>query len=1130
MASKAEPITPPEESPWTIDELIRKRATEDPTLPLVSYPAKDVEYVHYNARQLDVFAYRAAKHYVSRIPQRTSSAEKPEVIALLGVSNLQYFITALALSKLGMTVLFLSTRLSDAAYVNLFDLTGCTTLLVDPATSSSARSRFSSYEGLRIHDILDSKQFLWSIEDGLVDTRMDQHLDAHIENLHISWIIHSSGSTGLPKPIYQTHAAALRNYTHNFGLKGFITLPLFHAHGLSSVFRSITSKKQIFIYPAHLPLTGPNLMKTLLTYDFEIFYGVPYALKLLSETEAGLRVLSRLKLVMFGGSSCPDELGDKLVRNGVMLVSHYGTTETGQLMTSFRPEGDLDWNFLRVHKSLKPFVKFEERGPNVFELVVLDGWPSKVMSNRPDGAYATKDLFAKHPEKEDCYKWTGRLDDTLVLLNGEKVIPIPIEHTVRQNECVAEVVVFGAGKPQTGMLIVPAIDKPSPEILEMVMPSVEAANSLVPAYFRVAQEMIRILPFGTEYPRTDKSTVIRAAFYSHFRKEIEDIYEDALTQSAGGGKDMSHSELESFLGTTIRDVMKLEDTVDLSTTTDFFSLGMDSLQALRAHSAIIKSFNTNGHKVGQNVVFEHPNLTDLTSFLKSVASGDELEVKNPEVVMAELLQKYSTFTPHAPGSALAAPSTLVTGATGSLGAHAVSQLVRNSAVAKVYCLVRAKSSASAQARVVASLVQRRLYDTLSPEERAKIIALPSQLDLPTLGLEPADLEILRSSVTTILHLAWAVNFNWDVQSFEPHIAGVHNLINLSLSSTRPSPPTFHFGSSVSAVVATPEVAKEAHSASFSYAQNMGYARSKLVAEHLCAVAAKTTNVTAHVHRIGQIIGDTQHGIWNPTEAIPLMLQAATTIGALPALDEQPAWLPVDVVAGTILDLALDFPEHEARDAVYHVVNPKTFHWTNDLIPMLRDAGLEFETVDRREWVRRLRQSTLSPEQNPPVKLVEFWEGKYGSEQPRGKLVFETERACEGSETLRRAGVLDQGMVRAMLEYWLGGPWKTEEARKDEVLILAGPANQSYRDALRVGGEQEDVRVRLIMLEAGPEELVRRVDSRLGHYMKSCMVKSQVDAKEDLTAGDWDCIPFGAQRTTEETTTSFGELVRELEKP
>ena len=56
----------------------------------------------------------------------------------------------------------------------------------------------------------------------------------------------------------------------------------------------------------------------------ESFLGVPYALKLLAETDRGISALRKCRLVMFGGSSCPDDLGDALVRAGVYLVGHYG--------------------------------------------------------------------------------------------------------------------------------------------------------------------------------------------------------------------------------------------------------------------------------------------------------------------------------------------------------------------------------------------------------------------------------------------------------------------------------------------------------------------------------------------------------------------------------------------------------------------------------------------------------------------------------------------------------------------------------------------------------------------------------------------------------------------------------------
>lgn len=68
-------------------------------------------------------------------------------------------------------------------------------------------------------------------------------------------------------------------------------------------------------------------------------------------------------------------------------------------------------------------MTMEDRGANTFELIVKDGWPPKIETNRPDGSYATKDLFLRHSVHPNWYKYCGRLDDTLVQVLGEKTNP-----------------------------------------------------------------------------------------------------------------------------------------------------------------------------------------------------------------------------------------------------------------------------------------------------------------------------------------------------------------------------------------------------------------------------------------------------------------------------------------------------------------------------------------------------------------------------------------------------------------------------------------------------------------------------------------------------------------------------------
>jgi len=305
--------------------LIRERAAEGPNEPILSYPSSGIEYVDYTYRQLNTFASRVAQKYKTLIPQRLSSSDPETVVGLLGPSNFEYFITILALSKLGHTVLFLSTRISTAAYSSLFQTTGANHVLVDESFREIAAQVKEGLPSLQVHSITDKASFDYPISEFNDENRFDQNLKPEVESSKISWIIHSSGSTGLPKPIYQTHSAALKNYASNLNLRGFITLPLYHAHGISSVFRAIHSRKQIYMYNSSLPLTKQHLLNIMQRYDFQIFYGVPYALKILGDTSEGIAALARLKVVMFGGSACPDALGDRLVENGVNLISHYGT-------------------------------------------------------------------------------------------------------------------------------------------------------------------------------------------------------------------------------------------------------------------------------------------------------------------------------------------------------------------------------------------------------------------------------------------------------------------------------------------------------------------------------------------------------------------------------------------------------------------------------------------------------------------------------------------------------------------------------------------------------------------------------------------------------------------------------------
>ena len=103
----------------------------------------------------------------------------------------------------------------------------------------------------------------------------------------------------------------------------------------------------------------------------------------------------------------------------------------------------------------------------------------KVTSNSddPPNSFHTRDTFLKHPTLPNAWKYLGRIDDRVTLVNGEKVLPIPIEHRIRQSIYVKDNLVFGVGRAIPGLIIVPSeecqgMDKKY--ILDLVWPDIAA--------------------------------------------------------------------------------------------------------------------------------------------------------------------------------------------------------------------------------------------------------------------------------------------------------------------------------------------------------------------------------------------------------------------------------------------------------------------------------------------------------------------------------------------------------------------------------------------------------------------------------------------------------------------------------
>lgn len=186
-------------------------------------------------------------------------------------------------------------------------------------------------------------------------------------------------------------------------------------------------------------------------------------------------------------------------------------------------------------------------------------------------------------------------------------------------------------------------------------------------------------------------------------------------------------------------------------------------------------------------------------------------------------------------------------------------------------------------------------------------------------------------------------------------------------------------------------------------------------------AGTAANVPVGILRIGQIIGDTKFGIWNPSEAVPLMLRSANTVGALPALDQVVRWLPVDVVARVSIEIAYSDILQNPGASVLNIVNPHGLHWTTDLLRMLRQAGLDFDTVESAEWLVRLRASNTDVAVNPTMKLLGYFARLCETEDGRSHAWWTSENA-RVSSTFATVQAPDAALIAANVHY-LQSTWK-----------------------------------------------------------------------------------------------------------
>jgi len=982
----------------TVLDLLEKHSSATPQAPALGF----ADFTSGNSAASYIITFQrlyALSYYAAEILKpRVNEASKPGNIGLLCVSGIEYTLTWLGLMGLGYSVLFIAPQLEPKAIESLCDTLQVKTIFVH----GKFCDRMSSLSGhLDIQDVpeYDSDVDLSSLDLKSSDEKVPE----------VAYYCHTSGtSSGQPKPIPQYHkgmVAALHPIHSEDRHATFSTTPLYHG-GFPDCFRAWSSGSMVWFFPeGAAPITGRNVHKAVRFAQeatggplIKYFSSVPYILQLLAEEEQGLALLREMDIVGVGGAALATKAGDDLVAAGVNLVSRMGSAECGFLMSSHRDfDKDKEWQYLRAVQNPR-LLEFEPQDDGLSELVVKPSWPCLVKTNRNDGSYATCDLFEPHPKIDNAWRYHSRADAQITLANGKKFDPSPVEASiVASSRLLVDVLVFGGGREYAGALLFIKDNESATDedVLDQLWPVIWDLNEASQSHTRISKVMIRVVRAGDRpLEKSSKGTIIRSHAEKVYAQSIEALYAGSNTSVHVGNGDISTIVRNCFFEVTGRE---LDPEIDL------YQQGVDSITCVQVRKMLECRVLGRTGSLPLNITYDQGTIVDLERFLKNASSDSQLNGLNGNdhtrvhQKMRDLVTKYSSrlgqFNAEKHRTRHLRPKTvLLTGATGFLGSHILDLLGRDPDVRRVHCLLRADTDATAHQRVSQSLNDRGLTPITE-----KIACVSSKLEDGDLGLSPEAKEFLRNNPPThIIHAAWAVNFALRLDSFESQIVSTANLLNFAAESGA----HFTFVSSTAAVTeSSVSPIPETLSHDPADASPLGYSQSKWVAEHVCAAAVRKAlqssdlggavgDCPVSVVRVGQLCSNAE-GIWNMSEAYPLMLSTARITGCLPRLENEVlSWLRVEVAAQAVIEASVA-QRGQDTDAVLHILNPnETPTWTQ-LLDWIQEENssqsAEIDLVAPEQWLSRLEEALLQHPDHPSQALLGLWKrGMSGQSRPEDK--------------------------------------------------------------------------------------------------------------------------------------------------
>ncbi|KAJ9490530.1 hypothetical protein VN97_g2712 [Penicillium thymicola] len=480
---------------------------------------------------------------------QVGTPDSVQPVAYIGPHDLRHILLTYACVKAGYAALFLSPKNNTDGVLSVLTATNCNIWVnaVDaspvPLVQDVFQSRpMTSLQLPMLHDLLDNE----STEAFPYTKSFEEAKDNPF------CFLHTSGSTGLPKPIPWSHGligtmdavrllppvgenADLVPWTSGWdeGDKIYSSFPMSHGAGIiMDILMPALFNLHCVLGPVGV-LPNLHLVERLaVEAEIDIWSMVPSLVDELGETPEVLAKLQSSKFICAsGGPVSPVSAGK--VNEVARVLNLTGTTE-GLFIGNLKTERE-DWLWFCFHPY--PGFEFKELETDTYEHWAHrnEHWPlfQGIFHTFPDkDSINFKDLYVKHPTKPNLWAFRGRSDDLVVLSNGYKISPLETEAFVTTHPAISGCLIFGTGKPQAALLI--ELKDPSnktPDLIDSIWQTIQKANSMSRHKNQLLRDFVTFAQPDMPFLRTDKGTVKRSAtlaLYSHY---IERFYSSRSGES-----------------------------------------------------------------------------------------------------------------------------------------------------------------------------------------------------------------------------------------------------------------------------------------------------------------------------------------------------------------------------------------------------------------------------------------------------------------------------------------------------------------------------------------------------------------------------------------------------------------------